>query len=123
MFVTRDIYSDLHEALVSCIDQKENNRGICCYFECAVLVIWHPVLPWLQACSSWQAPLWAGALKAELQCSREEEGGNWELYHSNFLTKSTFFSELQTAALIKDIYTYKNDEIIFKCGQTRLSHT
>ena len=40
-----------------------------------------------------------GALKAGLQCSREEDGGTWELYHSNLLAKPTFFSKLQTAAL------------------------
>ena len=50
------------------------------YFECAVLVSWLPLLPWSQACSAQQAPLWGGALKA---CSREEGGGTWELYHSN----------------------------------------
>ena len=31
--------------------------------------------------------------------SREEEGGSWELYHSNILAKSTLFSKPQTAAL------------------------
>ena len=41
-----------------------------------------------------QAPLWGGALKAGLQHSREEEGGAWELYHSNSLAKSTFLSKL-----------------------------
>ena len=37
-----------------------------------------------------QAPLWGGALKVGLQHSREEEGGTWELYDSDILTKSTF---------------------------------
>ena len=37
-----------------------------------------------------------------LESSREEEGVSWELYHTNFLTKSTFFSKLQTAALTMD---------------------
>ena len=35
-----------------------------------------------------------------LQRSIEEEGGTWDLYHSNLLAKSTFFSKLQTAALM-----------------------
>ena len=30
---------------------------------------------------------------------REEEEQTWELFHSNVLSKSTFLSELQTAAL------------------------
>ena len=37
---------------VSCIGQKGNNQGLCCcYFGCDILVIWRPLLPWLQACS------------------------------------------------------------------------
>ena len=42
-----------------------------------------------------QAPLRQGG------SSREEEGGTYELYHSNVLAKSTSFSKLQTAALIE----------------------
>ena len=42
-------------------------------------------------------------MKAGLQ-SREEEGGTWELYHSNILAKSTFFSKLHTATL-NETYT------------------
>ena len=45
-----------------------------------------------------QAPLWEGLWRQGCS-SREEEGGTWELYHSNVLAKSTFFSKLQTAAL------------------------
>ena len=45
--------------------------------------------------------MWGGALKAELQRSREE--GTWELCHSNILAKSTFCSKVQTAALMLQI--------------------
>ena len=47
------------------------------------MVIWRSLLPWLQACR-----LLSGR---GLEGSREEEGLTWELYHSNILTKCTFF--------------------------------
>ena len=44
-----------------------------------------------RSASAQQAPLWGGTLKAGMQRNREEEGGTWELYHSNIYNKSTFF--------------------------------
>ena len=69
------------------------NRTISAY---VVLQSWlsGPLLPWLQVVLSGEE-LWRQGCS-----SREEEGGTWELYHSHFLTKSTFFSKLQTAAVI-----------------------
>ena len=51
--------------------------------------------------------------------SREEEGGTWELYRSNVLAKSTFFSKLQTAALryfqiiVSEQFSHKSLEVGF----------
>ena len=54
----------------------------------AYVVVILSVLSWLSGVLCYQghkpAPLWGGALKSE-------EGGSWELCHSNFLVKSTFF--------------------------------
>ena len=56
-----------------------------------------------------------GALKAGMQSSREEEGGTWELYHSNILAKSTFCWNLQTAALSK--YDQINEKSVASASQ------
>ena len=64
------------------------------------MVIWRPLLPWLQACSCTAGSSVEGLWRQGCS-SREEEGGTWELYHSNILTKSNFFSKPQTAALNK----------------------
>ena len=48
-----------------------------------------------------------GSKQPKMQRSREEERGVWELYHSNILAKSTFFSKLQTAALMILVIKYQ----------------
>ena len=95
LFVTQDIYGDRHEALIiemrlywSEIEQSGLNivvvilnapsllSGFLCYHGYTLA-------------GAQQAPLWEGLWRQG--CSREEEGLTWELYHFNFLVKSTFF--------------------------------
>ena len=96
VFVTWDIYSDLNLVILI--------RTIRAY----VVVVILNLPSWLSGVLCYhgykpahvqQAPLWEGLWRQGCS-SREGEGGTWELCHSNLLAMSTFFSKLQTAALI-----------------------
>ena len=100
LFVTWDIYGDLawgtsHFNLVVLVRRKPIG---------AYVVIWRPLLPGLQACSCTAGSSEGRSFEGRTAGSREEEGGTWELDHTNILTKSTFFSQhsrLQLSMLYK----------------------
>ena len=57
------------------------------------MITWSSVYPDVRSArQARQAPLWAGALKAGLQRSKEEGGS---CAHLNFMAKSTFFFKTQ----------------------------
>ena len=93
-----DICSDLHEALLTVIWlywSAVKQSGLIML----LLLFWMRHLCYLASSVTMVTSLHSRLLCGRGLEGREEEGLIWELHQSDVLTKSTLFSELQTAAL------------------------